>query len=213
VRVYEWGKGARTAVILHGWGSRASRFVPMARSLVEQGWRVLAIDAPGHGLSPGNNSSLPRFVTALAAVIARHGPAQALIGHSLGALAICLSVPQQERIVLISMPSGARFLLGGFLDAFQINDDTRQRLLALFKSRFHATVDDYSSLTIANQITTSVLVIHDQDDDIVPVAHSETLVAAMKAAKLHVTHGLGHSALTRDVETIKAVHAFLQGAP
>ena len=54
------------------------------------GWRVLAIDAPGHGESPGRRSSLPEFRLALDAVLGQTGPAQVLIGHSLGALAIAL---------------------------------------------------------------------------------------------------------------------------
>ncbi len=38
-------------VCLHGAGSRADRFVPVMPGLVAEGFRVLAIDFPGHGLA------------------------------------------------------------------------------------------------------------------------------------------------------------------
>ena len=50
------GQGERTALLLHGMtGSRESwwRVVPL---LVASGHRVLAIDLPGHGLSPRDPS-------------------------------------------------------------------------------------------------------------------------------------------------------------
>src|SRR6187455_372450 len=39
LQVYEWGDGPRTVVILHGWGSHAPRFAPLADALVATGWR------------------------------------------------------------------------------------------------------------------------------------------------------------------------------
>src|SRR6185369_17615122 len=78
----------RTALIVHGWSSRAARFALLAGALVDRGWRVLAFDAPGHGLSSGRSSSLPQVMAALDAVVTELGPVQALVGHSMGALAI-----------------------------------------------------------------------------------------------------------------------------
>jgi pimeloyl-ACP methyl ester carboxylesterase len=90
IHVYEWGEGPRTALILHGWGSHAARFTTMVRALTDRGWRVLAPDAPGHGESHGSTSSLPQFIGALDAVIEQLGPVQALVGHSMGSLAIAM---------------------------------------------------------------------------------------------------------------------------
>ncbi len=123
IEVHEWGQGPRTALILHGWGSHAARFAPLARSLVAQEWRVLAIDAPGHGSAPGWRSSLPQFIAALDQVVQDLGPAQALIGHSLGALAAINWLGQSAdpdraaigHLVLVSCPSGVPFLIDNFV--------------------------------------------------------------------------------------------------
>lgn len=50
-RVVESGSGDNVLVCLHGAGSRADRFVPVMPGLVAEGFRVLAIDFPGHGLA------------------------------------------------------------------------------------------------------------------------------------------------------------------
>jgi pimeloyl-ACP methyl ester carboxylesterase/GNAT superfamily N-acetyltransferase len=217
VQVYEWGAGPRTVVILHGWGSRASRFAPLATALVSRGWRVLALDAPAHGLSPGVSSSLPQFMQALTAVATQLGPVQALIGHSLGALTIACQHPpgppawfgDLRRVVLISMPGGAPFLVDAFGHMFAIREPTARRMLALFRQRFDAAPQAYVATADTPPLRLPVLLVHDQGDDIVPFAHSQKLLSGLPRAQLLATDGLGHSALTRDADTIDAIIAFL----
>ncbi|MDF1605835.1 alpha/beta hydrolase [Nocardioides sp. YIM 152315] len=50
-RVVEAGAGQDVLLCLHGVGSRADRFTPVMPGLVEAGFRVLAMDFPGHGLA------------------------------------------------------------------------------------------------------------------------------------------------------------------
>jgi pimeloyl-ACP methyl ester carboxylesterase len=213
VHVYEWGTGPRTVVILHGWGSHAARFAPLAQSLVTRGWRVLAIDAPGHGRSPGRRSSLPQFMRALDQVIQALGPVQALIGHSLGALAAVNWLGQPaapgraaiRHLVLISGPSGVPFLLDNFVAMLDLNATTARHLLARFTDRFHQRPESWSASAFAANIRVPVLLLHDRDDDVIPFAQSEQLLAALPNASLHVTQALGHSGLLRDAATIAEI--------
>jgi pimeloyl-ACP methyl ester carboxylesterase len=218
-RVYEWGAGRRTAVIVHGWSSHAPRFAPLALALVARGWRVLAFDAPAHGLSPGRLSSLPQFIGALDAVVEKLGPVHALIGHSLGALAATVrlgapepSIPSLRKLVLISMPSGALYLLDSFEQMLGLNDATRHRSRQLFARRFKRDPEHYASLPNAPRIHIPTLVLHDRKDDIVPIAHSEPLIAHMPNARLHCTEGMGHSGLLRDPEAIRVIADFLDAS-
>jgi len=215
VHVYEWGEGPRTVLIVHGWGSRAARFAPMAAALAAQGWRVLAMDAPAHGLSSGRSSSLPQFMRALDTVATQLGPVQAVIGHSLGALAIACRREQERpawfsglrRVVLISMPAGAPFLVDSFLQMLGIGDATSRLLLARFKRRFGSGPDSFTAAPASLQLPT--LLVHDQGDDIVPFAHSMQWLPPLTDRRLLATADLGHSALTRDAATIRAIAEFL----
>lgn len=217
--VFEWGSGRRTAIILHGWGSGAARFTRMAEALAARGWRVLVPDAPGHGSSPGRSSSLPQFVAGLEAIVAHFGPPQALVGHSLGALGVAWrharGAPEWagrlESVVLVSMPSGAPYLVDVFVDALGIST-ARQRLVELFARRFHAPMQEFSALPGAAHIAARLLVVHDEADDIIPFAHSEAVLRAAPSARLLATRALGHSALTRDAATIGAIVDFIDGA-
>jgi len=217
IQVYEWGHGPQTAVIVHGWGSHAPRFAPLAQALAARGWRVLAFDAPGHGRSTGRTSSLPQFIAALDVVLEKLGPVQALIGHSLGALAITvrLGSPSEplpaslQKLVLISMPSGAAYLLDSFEQMLGLGEATRRRSRELFIRRFANEPEHYVSLPNAARIPLSTLVVHDRADDIVPLAHSEPLIARMPHAQLHCSEGMGHSGLLRDPAVVQAIAGFL----
>lgn len=217
IAAWEWAGSGPTAIILHGWGSGAARFTPLAQALHARGWRVIAFDAPGHGASSGRHSSLPQFMAALDAVIAHFGPPQALIGHSLGALAIACrhqaGVPDWagglRAVVLISMPSGAEFLLGKYIEALRLSAATERHLRARFRARFQAEPSGYAALPGAGRIAARVLLLHDPDDDIVPYAHSTGLLTQLRGAQLVTTGDQGHSKLTRDAATIARIADFL----
>jgi len=216
--VFEWENDGPLAIILHGWGSGAARFTRLALALQAQGWRVLVPDAPGHGSSPGRSSSLPQFITGLDAIAARFGPPQALIGHSLGALGIAhrhaAGAPDWaagiESVVLISMPSGAPFLVDVFLDAMDIRPPTRACMTRLFQRRFNASVEAFAALPAVSRIGGRLLVLHDVGDDIVPCSHSEAVLREIPGATLVTTRDLGHSALTRDAPTIQRIVEFIE---
>jgi pimeloyl-ACP methyl ester carboxylesterase len=217
LHVYEWGEGPRTVLILHGWSSRAARFTNLVEALLARGWHVFAFDAPGHGDSTGRRSSLPRFMAALDAVAERFGPVQALIGHSLGALAIACRHSGRApawnaslgATVLASMPSGAAFLLRSFTALLGIQGSTEQRLLARFRREFDALPEHYAALPGVTHIPGRLLLLHDEADDLIPHAHSQQVARQMPGARLLTTQGFGHSALTRDAATIGEIVNFL----
>ena len=217
LQVYEWGQGPRTAVILHGWGSHAPRFAPLAEALVAAGWRVLAPDAPGHGKSAGATSSLPQFIAALDAVSLRLGPFQAAIGHSLGALAIALWLAdpamdagrKPHKAVLISMPPGAPFLIDAFNQIFGVGAATRARMATLFRQRFGADPEQFTCLPGAARLGVPVMLVHDRNDDVIPIEYSGELSLRIPGSLLHSTKGMGHSGLLRDPDTIERIKGFL----
>ncbi len=215
VRAYEWGEGTRTVAIVHGWGSHAARFATMARSLTARGWRVVAFDAPGHGESPGATSSLPQFIGALDAVLEALGPAQALVGHSMGSLAIAMrlgtgpALPSVHRVVLVSMPTGVPFLVDSFHSLFGIGAAPQREGQALFQRRFGGPPEQFTAMSGPALPDLPVLLVHDEADDVVPIDHSRELLARLPRAELLATRGLGHSGPLRDPATLAAIGDFL----
>jgi pimeloyl-ACP methyl ester carboxylesterase len=221
LQVYEWGpagEGVPTVVILHGWGSHAPRFSAFVEAILARGWRAVAFDAPGHGRSSGRGSSLMQFRDALDAVVRAHGPVQAFIAHSLGALALALRLgdpvagPQARAAVLISMPRDAVYLLELYLDALGASRRVRELVRTGFIRRYGLDIAQLSGLTHAPRIACPVLVVHDEGDESVPAAHARELQGVLPAGTLHLTQGLGHNQLLRDGATIAASVDFLARA-
>lgn len=107
------GAAAPVAVLLHGitgWWRTWWRVGPV---LAEHGWRVIAVDLPGHGGSPPIGGSITREEAAaeLAATIEALGiaPVDVIIGHSLGA-AVVMEVahrrPELARRLVLEDPPG-----------------------------------------------------------------------------------------------------------
>ena len=184
--------GPRTVVILHGWGSHAARFAPLAQSLVAQGWRVLAIDAPGHGSSPGRRSSLPQF-------IARARPGDPGSGAGTGTDRAFAGRPGRRQLAWpirrrrVAPQSGTWCSSAAppachFSSTISLpcsNSMRRRRATCWRDSRIASTSSriSWSATAHAADITVPVLLIHDRDDDVIPFAHSEQLLAVLPACK------------------------------
>jgi pimeloyl-ACP methyl ester carboxylesterase len=77
------------AVLVHGAGSDHRVWAYQSVGLARRGWRVLAVDLPGHGRSEGAApDSIPVLADTLAALLEAAGVPPGLVaGHSMGALA------------------------------------------------------------------------------------------------------------------------------
>ncbi len=108
-RVLDAGRGDRTLVCLHGAGSRADRFWHNLAPIAAHGYRVLALDFPGHGYASKGSSithttpAYASFVTAVLRLLDVNHPV--IVGTSLGghvAAAIAVEDPDTvSALVLI----------------------------------------------------------------------------------------------------------------
>jgi pimeloyl-ACP methyl ester carboxylesterase len=74
-------------VFLHGAGMDHSVFALQSRWFAHHGWRVLAIDFPGHGRSGGEPlTDIAALAGWTAELVASQSDRAALVGHSMGAL-------------------------------------------------------------------------------------------------------------------------------
>src|SRR5678815_4084303 len=81
---YVWEGGGPTVVLVHGWNGTSGDLSAFIGPLRDTGRRVVAIDLPAHGRSPGRFSDLPGAVDAVEAVLRREPNVEAVIAHSFG---------------------------------------------------------------------------------------------------------------------------------
>ena len=201
---WAWGTGP-TVVLVHGWGSRASRLGTLAAAVAGAGFRVVAYDAPAHGESTGRFASLPEFARALGDVAEAVGPVHGLVGHSLGGAAVAMAMRhglRARRVVLIAPPADVRIFSDLFARSLAIPPAVQQTMHRNLERRLEIVWDELHIPTVVRELPAAALVIHDRDDADVPFAHGEEIVGAWAGSRLESTRGLGHRALLRDPAVI-----------
>jgi pimeloyl-ACP methyl ester carboxylesterase len=100
-----WGSGDRVAVLVHGMSGSTQDWWQVGPALADRGYRVVAVDLPGHGDSPADPAVT--LDTAAAALVASVPPGPALaLGHSLGGVVLAGAVASlaPERAVYVEAP-------------------------------------------------------------------------------------------------------------
>jgi pimeloyl-ACP methyl ester carboxylesterase len=212
-----WGDGP-TVYLVHGWGGHRGQLRSLVEPLVDAGMRVVAYDAPAHGDSGpgalgGRRTTLPEMSAALDTVIAAHGPARAVVGHSMGAAASALAVldgTPTERLVMVTPLADPTTYIEGFAHTLGFSERTRHRFeirMQVLADRRLADLD--IPLRAANTRLTlpSTLVLSDRDDKEADHADGARIARAWPGAELVLCDGLGHRRILRDEETIKRIVA------
>jgi pimeloyl-ACP methyl ester carboxylesterase len=205
VQVYAWGEGP-VALCVHGWGGRATQMTCFVEPLLQAGFRVVAFDAPAHGASAGRVSDPIAFVRAIGAVVEAVGPISVAIGHSLGAAATLIAtrdgVLRPERLVLLGGYAHFDLVIDKMKSLFAVSRPVLERAFDRWFGAHDQRVDgeQLSPVAALRALDCPTFILHDHDDEVVPVSHAEQLFAAAKAGVLMRTRGLGHhSILNLDV--------------
>lgn len=212
-----WGDGP-AVYLMHGWAGYRDQLTPFVAPLVSRGYKVVAFDAPSHGDSgPGafgpRSSTIPEFATALMRVVAIHGPAWAIVAHSLGstaaAAALCDGLRAGRLVMLAPMASPLSFARQ-FATVLGFGERTFRRLVTRVERRVGAPMRHFDVPELGRAVAMPpTLIVHDRDDVSTPVTDGAAIAAAWPGARLHVTSGLGHYRLLRDLGVITEVADFV----
>lgn len=220
VRGRWWGDGP-VVYLVHGWAGDIGQWAALVPALTAAGFRVVAFDAPSHGGSdPGpsgrGRSNGVEFGKALDAVAAVHGPAHAVVAHSLGALATMLTLRYgwlgASQLVFLAPLSELGRHLDRYADDLGLTHRARDQLFATIEKTVGLPIDSFDlvALTSADDCP-PLLIVHDERDDRVAVGDSAGVVTAWPAtASLTTTHGLGHNGVLIAGQVHEQILAFLR---
>lgn len=223
-------EGARaTLLLLHGAGGSHLAWPAEVRQL--EGTRVLALDLPGHGRSPGpGRRTVAGYATVVEAFIRLLELSSVVVaGHSLGS-AIALTLAQRgeapvKRLILLG--GSARMpviepLLGGWLAAPEtaaagvaeqgfalalpdVQEAVRRQLLATGAMTCFGdflACDRFDFRHSLSAITQPALIIAGDQDRLTPLRFSQSLAAGLPHGRLATLEGAGHFALLEQPEPI-----------
>jgi pimeloyl-ACP methyl ester carboxylesterase len=212
-----WGGSGPVVLAQHGWRGRPTQFGPLAAVLLPRGIRLVALDAPGHGRSAGARATPRRMADALLEAAAALGGIEALVGHSLGGSAAAIAVEvglRVRRLALLATPTRPSVMISNFADQVGLPPRARRLLDAWFDRHAGRPVAQLDPVEIDLPPDVEALVVHDTDDDVIPVEEARRLQVAWPAARFLYTTGLGHRELLADAGVLAALADFLvTGAP
>jgi pimeloyl-ACP methyl ester carboxylesterase len=212
IAVWSWGSGP-IVYLVHGWGGRAEQLAAFVAPLLARGFRVVALDGPGHGASPGRRSSGPEIGRAFAAVAAQLGPASGVVAHSLGAAAVTFAMREGlsvGRAAFIGPPADPLVWVDTFARQLGLGPSVMSEMRRRSEARIKARWEDLPIVPLRGVATPPpLLVVHDRDDREVSWNDGVSVAAAWPGARLLETQGLGHRRVLRDPSVVSSVSAFL----
>ena len=211
VMAYRWlGKG-QTILLVHGWESNAARWKPLILQLKSKGYNVIALDAPAHGNSGSRTFNALLYSEFINVVANRFNP-DIIIGHSVGGTASVFfqhkyQFKSIQKIILLGAPSEFTGVIKRYTDMLGYNQRITSKMETTIIERFGNHPKSFSTAKYLETIQSEGLIIHDEDDTIIPYDDAILIKNSFKNSKLITTKGLGHSLNHESVTT--HIHEFL----
>ena len=117
-----------------------------------------------------------------------------------------------KKICLFGVPSDMDYILESFAMMLGLKAPALASLRAHFTARFGRAAKTVSVSAAVQSVRIPVLVVHDEDDSVAPIAQGTAMAEAIPGAVLWRTRGFGHSGALRDPATIQRVIEFLKTA-
>lgn len=211
---YEWRGTGRRVLLVHGWESSAAFFRNLIDLLVDLDYHVLAMDAPAHGNSKGRQTNPMDYANALNQFITTVGRVDMVIAHSLGGAATMnlLRVYPEigiEKVVLVGAVDSPQEAVEFFTELFEISQEVADYLAYFMVKNVGLSFEEVSSVRIAKSRQEPALIIHDVDDQTVPVSSGRAIATAWDGAQYIETQGLGHYRIMKDKSILNQILDFI----
>lgn len=212
IQVYRYGFGATKVLLVHGWSGRGTQLVKIANLMVDMGYQVISFDAPAHGKSSGNSTLMPEFIASILELEKTMGPFDYAIGHSLGGMSVLSSLRrglQVKKAVIIGSGDVIQDIIDAFINRLGLKPKIGVLLKQHFEDRNKEEMESYSSHVAAQFVSIPTLIVHDQDDDDVPVEAAYHIHKHLRTSELLITEGLGHRKILGDEKVLESIRKFL----
>ncbi len=210
--VYEYGESTKKILLVHGWSGRGTQLVKIADELVKTGFSTVSFDAPAHGKSSGKSTIMTEFITSILVLEKKFGPFDAAIGHSLGGMALLNAVKnnlQIKRLVIIGSGDKVPDIVDSFVAKLELQPKISNLMQNRFEKKYGVKMNAFDASFAAKEVVIPTLVIHDENDNEIPLSASKNIFQNLINGQLLITKGLGHRKILGDISVIKSTLQFL----
>ena len=214
LNVSTWGEGP-TIMLLHGWGGRGSNLGGFVDPLIAAGFKVVAHDAPAHGGSDGEITSMIECGGAVLQVGRSIGPVFGVIGHSFGAPCAAFAVKhglQIDAAVFLGAPLSVMDLMKEIGMSRGVPSRVCDLMVTEFEKRYRFGRGEIDTDNLVENLRVPLLVVHDETDKVAPLSDGETIASCAPNGVFMKTNGLGHRGVLSDSDVIERSVDFLTTA-
>jgi pimeloyl-ACP methyl ester carboxylesterase len=211
IQVYQYGKSNKRVLLIHGWAGRGTQLFKIAESFIEKGYETISFDATGHGESEGKTSAMPEFVASVFELEKVFGPFDFSIGHSLGGMALLNAVKKGfnvRKIAIVGSGNSITAICNQFISRLGL----KQEIATLLKMKMDKVLgydsEELSAYVAAKSVKIPTLVLHDTEDNDVPVSCAYDIRQNLVNSEIKITNGLGHRRILTDTEVITKMISF-----
>jgi pimeloyl-ACP methyl ester carboxylesterase len=219
IAAFEWGNFNDPLVMLiHGWNGRGTQLASFTKLLVENNFRVVALDGPGHGISAGkktNPSHYAQFIIdAQKELLAesKQTNCHAVIAHSFGGGCTVLAASRGLKtngLVLIASPAFYDRVVLFFARSINLNQKAEDYFIHMVSKLAGITPKELNIGLLGSKINLPALIVHDEDDNAVDYLSAKAIAEAWPQSILLTTSGLGHRRILKDQSVIHSVVNFI----
>lgn len=213
VEAMVWGDGGPTALLVHGWSSRAVHLAALIRHFSARGFQVVAFDALAHGASGGERSSVRHHAASLLAVARQLPSVDIAVAHSVGSPALFLAIADGLEVgasVHLAGPVSLRRTCLRVADAYSLPAAVREGFLHYIETFAALPLAHAEDERLVAGVRHPVLLVHDPKDAEVPFEESVIVQRYLPQSQLTEVPGAGHRRIIGDSRTLAAVDAFLE---
>lgn len=194
---------------VHGWGGRSAQMVPLAHHLAQAGYRVVAVDLPGHAGGPPTD--VKEAAAALRSVAAETGAPAVVIGHSFASMVVRLAFADDPPpvVVLLAPLVRVRDGLEVFADRLRLFPWAQRGLAARLEAWDPEVWPMVFEIRPEQLPGADVLILHDPGDGETPFASAAELAARRPGTEIVAVDGAGHSGILADPVALDVMAAYL----
>lgn len=209
--VYTYGNSNKKILLVHGWSGRGTQLVKIADAFLENGSATISFDAPAHGKSGTKTTLMLEFIESILEVEKQYGPFEFAVGHSLGGMSILNAVKKGllvKKVAVIGSGNSVINIVNTFIEKIGLPNKVAVLMKDNFEKKYHLEMESFSAYIAAREVKIPVLVIHDIDDEDIPVSESYHLAENLYNKEILFTNNLGHRKILGDSKVIEKIVEF-----
>jgi pimeloyl-ACP methyl ester carboxylesterase len=213
IQIYNYGTNTKKILLVHGWSGRGTQLVKIVDELLEMGYQIVSFDAPAHGKSQGKTASMLDFIASILELEKLFGPFEFAIGHSLGGMSVLNAIKQKlniKKAVIIGSGDIIQDIIEDFIKQLQLKPNIAITLKKHFEKKHGELMEDYAASLAAQSVKIPILIIHDKNDDDVPVKAAYNIHKHLENSELLITEGLGHRKILGNEAVIHKIKNFIE---